>query len=232
MKCLCDDLAWDGLVLSEVCVGDLWMFNNLEPGELRALSEQASRRRVAAGEWLFRQGEQMREMFLIKGGRIALNKLFENGSEKTLDIRKGGDLLGEDMLAEETEYPVTARCLEDALVCSLKKEQFESIVLTHPNIGLQVIKNMSKRIALLTHRIGDLATSDIKERLYKVLNGIASEHGKNETGGRRIPFPLTHEELGFLIGAHRVSVSRAMKALKLEAKIEAEGKILIVSTPA
>lgn len=231
MKCLCDDLAWDGLVLSEVCVGDLWMFNNLEHRELKALSELASRRRVAAGEWLFRQGEQVREMFLIKGGRVALNKTFENGSENTLDIRKGGDLLGEEMLTEETEYPVTARCLEDALVCSLKKEQFESIVLNHPNIGLQVIKNMSRRISLLTHRIGDLATSDIKERLYKILSSIASEHGKTEAGGRRIPFPLTHEELGFLIGAHRVSVSRAMKALKLEAKVEADGKILVVFPP-
>lgn len=92
------------------------------------------------------------------------------------------------MLAGEVEYPVTARCLEDALVCSLKKEQFEGIVLTYPNIGLQVIKNLSRKISLLTHRIGDLATSDIKERLYNILNSIGSEHGKIEAGGSGFRF--------------------------------------------
>ena len=32
--------------------------------------------------------------------------------------------------------------------------------------------------------------------------------------GTIIKFPLTHEDLGFLTGAHRVSITRVMKALK------------------
>lgn len=228
MDCLCNKLAWDGLVLSEICVGDLWMFQNLGSRELNALSSVAIRRRVEPGDYLFRQGESVKEMFLIKGGRVTLSKVFENGNERTLDIRKGGDLLGENMLAEETEYPVSARCLEDSLICGLKKEQFESIILEYPNVGLQVIKNMSRRISSLTDRIGDLATSDIEERLYSILMHIAGEHGQVESGGTRIPFPLTHEELGFLTGAHRVSVSRALKALKLAGKIASDGKNLLL----
>ncbi len=231
MDCLCNKLAWDGLVLSEICVGDLWMFQNLAPRELEALSNLANRRRVEPGEYLFRQGDPVREMFLIKGGRVTLSKVFENGNERTLDIRKGGDLLGENMLAEEVEYPVSARCLEDSLICGLKREQFESIILEHPNVGLQVIKNMSRRISSLTDRIGDLANSDIEERLYSILMHIAGEHGQIESDGMRIPFPLTHEELGFLVGAHRVSVSRALKALKLAGKIASEGKSLLLLRP-
>lgn len=219
------------MVLSEICVGDLWMFKNLETEELNTLSKLAIRRRMAPGEWLFRQGEQASEMFLIKGGRVSLTKIFENGSERTLDIRQGGDLLGENMLAEETEYPVSARILEDSLVCGLKKAQFESLILEHPNVGLQVIRNMSKRISSLTHRVGDLTTSDIEDRLYNILTSLAREHGETKLRGVRIPFPLTHEELGFLLGSHRVSVTRAMKALKLAGKIETEGKTLLLFPP-
>lgn len=89
MDCMCEELAWDGLVLSEICVGDLWMFENLGPVELHALSDVAVRRRMAVGERLFQQGESIGEMFLIKGGRVALSKVSENGNETTLDIRKG-----------------------------------------------------------------------------------------------------------------------------------------------
>ncbi len=43
-----------------------------------------------------------------------------------------------------------------------------------------------------------------------------------------IDFPLTHEELGFLVGAHRVSITRAMKVLKESGKVVREGKTLIL----
>jgi CRP/FNR family transcriptional regulator len=45
-----------------------------------------------------------------------------------------------------------------------------------------------------------------------------------------IQFPLTHEDLSFLTGAHRVSITRAMKALKAAGKITHEDKRLILPT--
>ncbi|WP_407929136.1 helix-turn-helix domain-containing protein [Desulfomarina profundi] len=43
-----------------------------------------------------------------------------------------------------------------------------------------------------------------------------------------IQFPLTHEDLSFLTGSHRVSITRAMKALKDAGKIILEGKTLVI----
>jgi CRP/FNR family transcriptional regulator len=39
---------------------------------------------------------------------VKLSKLMEDGSKNTLDIRKAGDFLGENMLSEEIDYPVSA----------------------------------------------------------------------------------------------------------------------------
>jgi CRP/FNR family transcriptional regulator len=41
---------------------------------------------------------------------------------------------------------------------------------------------------------------------------------------------LTHEDLSFLTGVHRVSIARAMKALKNTGKIIHEGKRFILPT--
>jgi CRP/FNR family transcriptional regulator len=43
-----------------------------------------------------------------------------------------------------------------------------------------------------------------------------------------IRFPLTHEDLSFLIGAHRVSITRAMKTLKDSGRILLKDKFLIL----
>jgi CRP-like cAMP-binding protein len=58
---------------------------------------------------------------------------------------------------------------------------------------------------------------------------VAREHGVESPRGFSIQFPLTHEELGFLVGAHRVSITKAMKALKEGGRILQEGRTLILS---
>ena len=167
-------------------------------------------------------------MFLIKGGHVKLSKVLEDGTELTLDIRKAGDFVGENMFSEEGQYPVSAYCLEDTLTCGFSRSQFEELVLQHPKVGLQIIKNLSERITWLTSRVGSLAVTNIEDRLYSVLSNVAKEHGTNTPKGIVIQFPLTHEDLGFLTGAHRVSITRAMKALKGAGKIIHEGRKLIL----
>jgi CRP/FNR family transcriptional regulator, cyclic AMP receptor protein len=177
---------------------------------------------------LFIQGDPADEMILIKGGRVKLNKVFEDGTEITLDIRKAGDFVGENMLSEEGQYPVGAICLEDTLTCGFSRTQFEKLVLSYPNVGLQIIKNLSERISWLTSHVESLAVTNIEDRLYRVLSGVAKEHGIKSSRGIAIQFPLTHEDLSFLTGAHRVSITRAMKSLKRSGKIIPDGKTLIL----
>jgi CRP-like cAMP-binding protein len=102
------------------------------------------------------------------------------------------------------------------------------LALQHPKIGLQVIKNLSERISWLTSRVGNLAVTKIEERLYSVLCNVAQEHGSKSQRGIMIQFPLTHEDLGFLTEAHRVSITRAINALRRAGKIIFEDKRLIL----
>lgn len=231
MGCVCDQQAGQEHVLTPVCIGHLWVFENLQPEELAALTRAARRKLFKKGQEVFSQGQPARKMFLLKGGRVKLSKLTESGEELTLDLRQAGDFLGEAMLLEDTFYPLTATCLEDTLICGFDKPGFEKLVLDHPNIGLQVIKNLSRRIDWLTSRVGSLSLSNLEERLYQVLSQVAREHGVPARQGYSIQFPLTHEELGFLVGAHRVSVTRALKSLKETGRILQEGRVLIVPLP-
>jgi len=178
---------------------------------------------------VFSQGDPANQMFLLKAGRVKLGKIAEDGNEITLDIRKAGDFLGESMLIEDADYPLTALCLEDTLICGFSKVAFEKLILENPNIGLQVIKNLSNCIAWLTERVGSFSLTNLEDRLYQVLTQVAKEHGVRSPRGFSIQFPLTHEELGFLVGAHRVSITKAMKSLKETGRILQEGRNLILA---
>jgi CRP/FNR family transcriptional regulator len=215
--------------LHPTCIGNLWIFQNLSPEDTEALGTAALRKKFHTGEILFSQGDRASEMFLIKAGRVKLTKLMEDGSEITLDIRKGGDIVGESVLHEDSDYSLTAICIEDTLTCGFSKATFEKLVLQHPSIGLQVIKNLSSRIDSLASRVSNMSLTGLENRLYNVLVTVAKEHGVRSRKGLRIQFPLTHEELSFLVGAHRVSITKALKALKESGRLAQEGKTLIVT---
>ena len=86
MACLCEKVAGKDINLSPTCIGNLWIFDNIEPTELEALSREALRKKSAPGQALFMQGDPTDEMFLIKGGLVKLSKVLEDGTELTLDI--------------------------------------------------------------------------------------------------------------------------------------------------
>jgi CRP-like cAMP-binding protein len=232
MGCLCQDLRNEGFETSPTCIGQLWVFANLDPEDLGAVAKSAVRKKFDRGEAIFMQGDPCGAVSLLKAGRVKLSKLMEDGTEITLDIRKAGDFLGENMLTEESDYPVSAWCMEQVLLCSFPKERFEKLVLEHPKIGLQVIRNLSSHITWLTGRIGSMSLTNLEDRLYRVLMNVAHEHGVRKPEGFTIQFPLTHEDLSFLTGAHRVSITRAMKSLREAGKIIQQGRTLTLAIEA
>ena len=228
-SCSCAEVPVSGTATG-MCLGHVWLFESLESPELEALIGAAVRKVYAPGRAIFVQGDSTDRMFLIKAGRVRLSKLLEDGAEFTLDIRKAGDFLGENMLSEEVVYPVTAWCMEETLTCGFTKERFEKLVLDHPRIGLQVMRNLSKRISSLSNRIESMSLTHLGERLYQVLRNMALEHGVRSRDGLVIQFPLTHEDLAFLVGAHRVSVTRALKELKRTGSVVQQKRRLVVKS--
>jgi CRP-like cAMP-binding protein len=228
MRCTCDELLEGQAGVSPVCLAHLWLFQALSDADVQALTAAAWRKPFAKGQYVFIQGEPAALLFVIKAGRVKLVKTDDDGTEILVDIRKAGDFLGETFLSADSDYPLTAECVEDSLLCGFSKERFEQLVTEHPNIGLQIMRNMSERISWLTSRVGSASSTHLEERLYAVLVTVAREHGTRTSDGLVIEFPLTHEELSFLVGAHRVSVTKALKALRESGKVTREGKRLVL----
>jgi CRP/FNR family transcriptional regulator len=218
-RCTCDTLTARKAGVSPVCLANLWLFDSLTDDETTALTAAAWRRPFEKGQYVFIEGQPASLLFVIKVGRIKLVKTTEDGTEILVDIRKAGDFVGEAFLSDDAAYPLTAECAEDSLLCGLTRERFERLIQDHPKIGLQIMRNMSERISWLTSRVGDLSSTNLEDRLYAVLSTVAREHGAETAEGLSIGFPLTHEELSFLVGAHRVSVTRALKALRASGRV-------------
>ena len=106
---------------------------------------------------------------------------------------------------------------------------FHLLVLADPENPAEVQKTreLSNRLVERALRMEGTCTGEhgigLGKRKY-----MALEHGVKSKDGLVIQFPLTHEDLAFLVGAHRVSVTRALKELKKAGSIVQHKRQLLV----
>lgn len=228
MKCYCEDFVPQNSSISSACLKNIAIFDNISEKDFERFRNIGVKKTYRDGEALFVQGGPIEEIFVIKAGRIRLSKVLKDGTEITLDFRKAGDLIGEEAFSRSASYPLTAWAMEETLTCGFRLSDFNQLILDNPDLGLKLMGNMSKTILTLNARLGSAATGNLEDRLLRTLSNIAREHGKKTSKGYCMSFQLTHEELSYLVGAHRVSVTRALKRLRSSGKVIKENNRLIL----
>jgi CRP/FNR family transcriptional regulator len=78
----------------------------------------------------------------------------------------------------------------------------------------------------------DLAFLKVPERLMRLLERLAAEHGKLVHDGTLIGLTLTHADIASLIGSTRETVSMQMKRLENEGRIRVESRRVVLRPPA
>jgi CRP/FNR family transcriptional regulator len=80
---------------------------------------------------------------------------------------------------------------------------------------------LAKNLRLMDARISDVIHKRVSARLASLIAWLIDEEGiVAGSGDRVIPYQYTHEQLGTIIGARRVAVTLAFKALQEEGVVE------------
>jgi CRP/FNR family cyclic AMP-dependent transcriptional regulator len=168
--------------------------------------------------------EQGERLFVLKKGRAQVYELDRNGQEITLAVIEGGNIFGETALTGQRLSGVYARALEPSVVCSLKRDVIERIILNHPEVGLRLVRRLSERLRETEIRLAEVINKPVLARLASLILRMADREGVVTKGGIMVPTRYTHERLGTMIAAKRVAVTRAFNQLRQAGAVEVEGR--------
>ena len=187
----------------------------LSEEELEELAHKNPDVRLQEGEILFGPEEVSERLFIVKEGRVRLYKTDQEGNEITIALLGQGKLFGELALTAQRLRAVYAQAVEPSLLISLSSDEFKSLVRSNPGVGLRLIERLSERVRLLENRLEDMSFKDMPSRLASVILQLVESEGlKTEDEGYMIPTRYSHEQLATMVGANRVSVTRAFGRLR------------------
>jgi CRP/FNR family transcriptional regulator, cyclic AMP receptor protein len=159
-------------------------------------------------------------LFLLEEGHVVVYKMTSSGKQVTFAVHSAGTVLPALRL-----QGLNVRALESSVLAFMSREELEYFLRRKPQIGLRLLDLLAENLRLMDARISDVIHKRVSARLASLIAWLINEEGiVVGSGDRVIPYPYTHEQLGTIIGARRVAVTLAFKALQDEGVLQLRGR--------
>jgi CRP/FNR family transcriptional regulator len=205
-----------------------YILEPLSEEELEGLARRNPDTRLERGEIFFTPQERGEKLFILKEGRIQIYKTNPQGQEITVVVIEEGMIFGEMALTAQQLREAYARAIEPSIVVSLEREDLENLILRNPRVGLRLIERLSERLRLCESRLEDISFKEVPARLANLILQLIESEGVVTGEGYKIPTHYTHEQLGTMISANRVTVTRALGKLEEAGAIELKHRLIYV----
>ena len=206
------------------------LFCHLSAETMRELNMIRQTALYPQGAVLFVEGEMPRGLFVLCSGEAKLTAGSNQGESIILRLAEPGELLGLSSLIVGSAYAATAETLTPAQVAFIPSRKFQRFLRTHPDVSLRVAEHLSMELHKSWEQARLLALApSTRCKLAQLLLDWAREHGEASAEGVCVPFHMTHEEIGRIIGASRETVSRLLSDFKRRRLIRVQnGSVYLV----
>src|SRR5256885_15227073 len=129
---------------------DAIAFPTLADSELAVLETFGTRRPIAAGEYLYREGDAAYDFYVILSGAVEV-VVHSDGEERIINRQGPGRFLGElNLLTGERVY-LSARVVEPGEVIVVPRAALQHVIATNPGLGDTILAAfLARRSGLLS----------------------------------------------------------------------------------
>ena len=180
----------------------------------------AKEKSFAAGEYIFRQGDAPKSMYLVLKGSVMVAKDFVTGKRSVLFIVYEKDVFGEMFaFSNESQFWYDAIANEPVTVLEIPFGFFfgfcENACRKHQTIVKNMLGIFSKKSFMMTKKLYLLSGKTLRERISMWVLDLAGEKDSFKSD-------MNREELSDYLGTTRPSLSRELMAMQDEGLIEVE----------
>ncbi len=121
-------------------------FKDMDPQLLDIIAGCASNVRFAADDWIFQEGENAAQFYLIRHGKVALKAFVPGRGEVTIETIGEGEVLGWSWLFPPYRWHFGARALELTRAIAFDGVCLRTKAEANHDLGYELLKRFSQTI--------------------------------------------------------------------------------------
>lgn len=190
-------------------------------------------RKYGKGSYLFREGDPIRGIYLLKSGKVQIGKVTPEGRELTLKICGENQMVGEiTLFSGPSHYRLDAKAIEDTECLKVTIEDLEEALLRDQSLAVAFMRWTGIDQQKTQTKFRDLLLHGKRGALYSTLIRLSNSYGAPHENGVLIDVVLTNQELANFCGMTREVVNRMLSDLKKDGIVSmADGKLIIHQIP-
>ncbi len=179
------------------------LFAEVQRELLEPIVKESNVRELQRGDFLFSEGDDANDLFIVLEGRVAIANRSFDGRESVVALMEAGDLFGEMPLFRPDGRSADARVLESSSVVVIPYAPVKSLYLKNPELLWRIVDMLAERLKVMDVALADSMFLDVTGRTAKRLIELAGDDDEFE-------LPVTQEELAGMIGASRERVNKSL----------------------
>jgi CRP/FNR family transcriptional regulator len=210
---------------------ELCMPLGLDDDELKRLDDLvATRRKVARGDSLYRNGEKFSALYAIRTGFFKTTVAAEDGRDQVTGFQMAGEVIGLDGIVSE-HHTCDAVALEDAEVCVMNFDRIEELSREINALQRHVHKIMGREIVREHGVMLLLGSMRAEERLAAFLLNLVQRLHARGFSQSELVLRMTREEIGSYLGLKLETVSRTFSKFVEEGIVEVKQRHVRILNP-
>ena len=197
-------------------------FSGLSESVLASVSRHFFEKKAVRGDILVFEGEPADALYFVVAGVVKVFKTSADGKEQILRIIRPGDSFNDVPVLSGGINLAGAAAMSVAVLNGIKKKDLEVASKEYPQLALNIIKVLSRRVQEMIELVEDLSFRNVSGRVAKIL----LEHIGN--GNSEKP-RLTQQEMAAMIGTAREMVGRSFRSLEEEGAIRIERNRIFIT---
>jgi CRP/FNR family transcriptional regulator len=203
----------------------------LNESELERVDEVvATRRKVARGDNLFRNGDKFNALFAIRTGFFKTRISAEDGRDQVTGFQMAGEIIGLDGIVSD-HHTCDAVALEDAEVCVMPFDRIEELSREITSLQRHVHKIMSREIVRENGVMLLLGSMRAEERLAAFLLNLVQRLHARGFSQSELVLRMTREEIGSYLGLKLETVSRTFSKFVDDGIVEVKQRHVRILNP-
>ena len=205
------------------------VFETLGPEELRRVADVAVPRRFAAGEVIFREGDESDTCYVVREGHGRAVRDHPDGRSLTLARFGPGDIFGELAMFDDERRSATVEAADQLETIAILGRDMRRLLREHADLSYKLVVSLGRRLRETNERLARQSFQTVQSRVAGVLAELAGQaEEEGEQGENGILLRVTQAEVAQLAGSSRESASRFLAVLERAQVIEqGRGRIVV-----
>jgi CRP/FNR family transcriptional regulator, anaerobic regulatory protein len=187
-----------------------------------------TRRRIRAGETLYRAGQRFQSIYAIRSGFFKTHIMRDDGREQVTGFHMSGELLGIGGIGTEM-HTCTATALEDSEICIIPYRRLEALSSQLSAMQRHFHKIMSQEIVRDHGVMMLLGCMNAEERLATFLLNLSQRYAARGYSAAEFNLRMTRQEIGSYLGLKLETVSRLFSRFQAEHLLQVQQKHLCLT---